>query len=568
VVPETQTIVLAPGRGDRVKPTRHRLRVDRWSAATLVIALLVAVPVLVVAGSVFFPTADVWSHLASTVLGRYVQNSVWLAAGVAVGTAALGVSTAWLVAMCRFPGRNIFEWLLVLPLAMPAYVIAYTYTGVLDVAGPVQTWLREAFGWTARGHWFPEIRSLGGVIAMMTLVLYPYVYLLARAAFVAQSVCVLEASRVLGRGPWRSFFTVALPLARPAIVAGLALVLMETLNDFGTVQYFAVDTFTTGIYRAWFGMGSPAAAAQLGAALMGFILALLIAERLSRGGARFHHTSHRYRALPSHPLTGFRAAAAFAMCLLPPLLGILLPAGVLVAWALETGPSVLDGRFFGFAWNSFILASLAAVLAVAVGLVLAYGLRHRPGHLTTAAVRVAGMGYAIPGSVIAVGLLLPLAWIDNALDSALRASLGISLGLVLTGGLVALLYAYLVRFLAMSVNTLEAGLAKVTPSVDGAARTLGCSRREALRRVHIPMMRGSILTAALLVFVDVMKELPATLIMRPFNFDTLAVRTYQLANDERLRDAAFPGLAIMLVGILPLVILSRAITRSRPGHSR
>jgi iron(III) transport system permease protein len=563
---EPDSAAVAPPRPrPEVLPPPRRSRLDLWSAATLGVAALVAVPVVVVVASVAFPAGEVWRHLASTVLWRYVENSLWLAIGTGLGTLVIGVTAAWLVTMCRFPGRRVFEWLLFLPLAMPAYVIAYTYTGLLESAGPVQGALRSLFG---PGFSLPPIRSFGGAIAMMTLVLYPYVYLLGRAAFLEQSVCVLDASRTLGRGPWRSFFTVALPLARPAIVAGLALVLMETLNDYGTVQYFAVDTFTTGIYRAWFGMGSPLAAAQLGAVLMIFVFVLLAVERRSRGRARFHHTTSRYRALPRYELRGPRAALAVVACALPILLGFLLPVGVLAAWTVETGPRVLDARFVWFARNSFILATLAALLALAVGLALAYRLRQRPGRITTGAVRLAGMGYAVPGSVIAVGLLLPLARLDNAIDAALHSWLGVSVGLVFTGGVAALLYAYLVRFLAVSLGSLEAGLAKVTPNIDDAARTLGCTPREVVTRVHAPVMRGSLLTAALLVFVDVMKELPATLIMRPFNFDTLAVRAHQLAADERLRDAAVPGLAIVLVGIVPLVLLSAAIARSRPGHGR
>ncbi|EKV31588.1 Ferric iron ABC transporter, permease protein [Caenispirillum salinarum AK4] len=541
-----------------------------WTIAVLLVALLISLPVLVVVGHVGVDTGEVWSHLYDTVLWRYIGNSLGLMFGVGAGVLLLGVSTAWIVTICRFPGVRLFEWALLLPLAVPAYVIAYTYTGLLDYAGPVQEALRAVFGWQSRrDYWFPEIRSLGGAITMMSLVLYPYVYMMARAAFLEQSVCALEASRVLGCGRWRSFFRVALPMARPAIVAGTALALMETLNDFGTVDYFAVDTFTTGIYRTWFGLGEPAAAAQLGAVLMLFIFVLVLMERWSRGQAGYQHTSTRIRVLPRVHLTGWKMAGAILVCTLPLALGFLIPVLVLAQWAVDTWSDVMSGgRFFDRAANSFILAGVAAVLAAAVGVLLAYGQRMRKSRMTLAAARVASLGYAVPGSVIAVGVLVPLTAFDNALDRWMEAVFGFGTGLLLTGSIAALVYAYLVRFLAVSFNAIEASLGKVTQNLEGAARTLGLGPWATLKRVHLPMIRGSILTAALLVFVDVMKELPATLIMRPFNFDTLAVRAYELASDERLQEAAPAALAIVLVGIVPVVLLSVAIARSRPGSAR
>ncbi|WP_142850655.1 iron ABC transporter permease [Telmatospirillum sp. J64-1] len=540
-----------------------------WSLFTILVALLVATPVLVVLAHVFVPTGEVWTHLSQTVLPRYISNSLWLMLGVGVGTLVIGVGTAWAVTMCRFPGVRQFEWALLLPLAVPAYVIAYTYTGLMDFAGPIQSTIRAVFGFqTAREYWFPRIRSLEGAIAMMTLVLYPYVYMLSRAAFLEQSVCVLEASRTLGCGPWRAFRSVALPLARPAIVAGVALALMEALNDFGTVQYFAVDTFTTGIYRTWLGLREPAAAAQLGAVLMLFVFALVLLERLSRRQARYHHTTNRYRSLPRYHLKGWKAALAFIGCFLPVFLGFLFPGGALLLWSFETGPVMIDARFFSLAWNSFILSSVAAVVAVLVALLLAYGQRLHASPASKLAVRIASMGYAVPGSVIAVGIMVPLVWTDNTIDAWMRATFGISTGLLMTGTIGALIFAYLVRFLAVSFNTVEASLSKVTFSMEAASRTLGHGPLATLRRVHVPVIRSSILTAAVLVFVDVMKELPATLIMRPFNFDTLAIRTFALAGDERLREAAPSALAIVLVGIIPVVLLSRIIAKSRPGDAQ
>ena len=538
-----------------------------WTAVALFGSIIVGLPVIVVALNLAAPAGEVWRHLAATVLPSYIANSLWLILGVGVGVTVGGTAAAWLVTMCRFPGRAVFEWALVLPMAMPSYVVAYAYTGFLDYAGPVQSTLRAAFGWnSAREYWFPEVRSLEGAIAVMVMVFYPYVYLLARAAFLEQSVCVLEAARTLGRGPWRAFLTVAVPLARPAIVGGAALALMETLNDFGTVQYFAVDTFTTGIYRTWTGLGEPRAAAQLGAVLMLFVLAVLILERASRGGARFHHTTGRYRPLPRFALTGPACLAAQAFCALPVIVGFLVPAGVLAWWAAETGPSAWSSAaFWRPAGNSLVLAGLTGVLAVALALALAYARRVRASAVVNAATQLAAMGYAIPGSVIAVGALVPLVALDRALSAGLGAGLGGQWGLLVTGSVAALVYAYLVRFLAVALNGVEAGLAKVSPSMEAASRTLGANALGTLRRVHLPMLRGSLLSAGLLVFVDAMKELPATLILRPFDFDTLATQAYAMAADERLAHAGPPALAIALAGLVPVVIVSRTIGRSRPG---
>ncbi len=541
---------------------------NAWTVYAVVIALLVSIPILVVFSAVFAPTGEVWRHLVDTVLWNYIRNTLWIMLGVGLATLVTGVLTAWLVTTCRFPGRRIFEWALLLPLAVPSYAIAFTYAGMFEFTGPVQTGLREWFGWSRADYWFPDIRSVGGAVLVMGLVLYPYVYLLARAAFNEQSVCVLEASRALGRGPWRGFFQVALPLARPAIATGVALALMEALSEFGAVQYFAVDTFTTGIYRTWFGLGDARAASQLAAILMAVVLVLLLIERHSRGQARYYHTSTRYRPLPGYRLKGIWRVLAVLACFLPIFFGFLLPGAQLLVWSIQTADRMIDLTLLRLAWNSISLAALAAVLAVMVAAVLAYGVRLRPSFLTIAATRVASMGYAVPGAVLAIGVLIPFAWIDNTLDAWMRSTFGVSTGLLLSGTLIALLFAYLVRFLAISFNTVEASLAKVTPNMDGAARSLGLGAGRTFFRVHAPIIGGSLLTAGLLVFVDVMKELPATLIMRPFNFNTLAVRSFELASDERLADSASAALAIVLAGLVPVILLSRAIARSRPGEGR
>ena len=547
---------------DAASPVARAAPGNGWSRAAIGLALLVALPMAVVAAHVVVPEREIWRHLVGTVLPGYVWTTLVLATGVGTGVLLVGTGAAWLVTMCRFPGRRQLEWALLLPLAIPAYVIAYTYTGLLDYAGPVQHLLRALTGWGRRDYWFPEIRSLAGAIAMMTLVLYPYVYLLARAAFLEQSVCALEVARTLGRGPWRSFFTVALPLARPALAAGVTLAVMETLNDFGTVQFFAVDTLTAGIFRTWHGLGQPAAAAQLAALLLVVALVVPLVERWTRGRARFHHTTGRYRDLPGYALVGWRGWLAAALCALPVVLGFVVPAGVLTHWAIQTAPDMIDARFAHLAWNSFALAGIASVVATALAVVMAYGHRLGPGPAMTLAHGVAGIGYAIPGAVIAIGVIVPLAAFDHAADRLLGT------GLLLSGTLVAVQYAYVVRFMAVALNTVEASLGKVTASMDNAARLLGRGPAGVLAQVHLPIIRPSLLTAALLVFVDVMKELPATLILRPFNFDTLAIRANELARDERLADASNAALAIVLVGIGPVLVLSRAIAHARPGHAR
>lgn len=530
----------------------------------LVVALLAGLPVASVGLNLFAGgTSETWAHLSSTVLPEYIVNSLWLCVGVGLGVGTLGVTTAWLTAMHEFPGRRFFEWALVLPLAVPAYVMAYVYTDFLQFVGPVQTFLRETFGWEHGDYWFPDIRTLPGAMLMFICVLYPYVYLLARTAFLERASGMLEAARTLGMGPWRAFFSVSLPLARPAIVAGVALALMETLADYGTVAYFAVNTFTTGIYRAWFSLGDRIAAAQLAAMLLAFVLFLLMAERISRGRARYHNTTGRNRPMAGARLRGVSAGLAFVGCALPLLLGFLVPAGLLLKMAVTEGDAQFGERFLMLSRNSFVLAGATAAIGVLLALLLAYGARLSKGTLATGLNRLVGLGYAVPGAVIAVGVLIPVTRLDNWLAGQWQAWFGHNPGLLLTGGIAALIYAYLVRFLAVALHTVESSLGKITPNMDDAARSLGLGQGGTMRRVHVPMLRGSLLTAGLLVFVDVMKELPATLVMRPFNFDTLATQAYTLASDERLAEASTAALAIVMVGLLPLIALSRQITAAR-----
>ncbi|MEM6671928.1 MAG: iron ABC transporter permease [Planctomycetota bacterium] len=531
------------------------MRSTYWPALALGLAGVLSLPVLVVLSRVTADSEGVWQHLAATVLPEYVKNSALLLVGVGGGVTAIGVGCAWLVTMYTFPGRRWLTWALLLPLAMPTYLMAYTYTDLLQYSGPVQTTLRDAFGWRRGDYWFPEIRSVSGAVVIFSLALFPYVYLLVRAAFLSQSQTVLEVSRTLGRGPVRTFWTVALPLARPAIAAGTSLALMETLAEYGAVDYFAVDTFTTGIYRTWTSLASPEAAAQLASVLVLVVLVLLVFERLARGRARYDASARDVRPVRPIELTGLRGIAASAICAAPILGGFLVPAGVLARLALGRSHTARVPDLLSVTSNTVLLAAVTSALLVAFGTLIAYGVRVSGGRLVRGAARVVSLGYAVPGSVVAVGVLVTL--------SQLTALAGVFAG----GTLIGLVYAYSVRLSAVSVQALDAGLQKIDPAIDDAARTLGAAPSGVLRRVHLPLLRGSLLTAGLLVFVDVMKELPATMIMRPFDFDTLAVRVHRYASDERLAQAALPALLIVAAGLGPVVVLSRAIDRTGRGSA-
>jgi iron(III) transport system permease protein len=541
-------------------PFRPRLfRLRLWPLSLLALTVVLATPIFVVLSSVFFPAGDIWTHLLDTVLFRYVRNSFVLMVGVSVGVLALGILPAWLVTAYRFPGSKLFEWALLLPLAIPAYIIAYTYTGMLDVAGPLQYWLRDMFGWSYGDYWFPEIRSLGGAVVMFSLVFYPYVYLLARAAFADQSGSVVEVARSLGCSQRSAFLRVALPLARPAIVVGLSITLMETLADYGTVQYFGISTFTTGIYRTWNGLGSTVAAAQLATLLLSFVFVLVLIEAWSRKQSRFYNTGARARPNSSQPLHGRLLLLAYLACGLPVVLGFIVPFLQLLYWASLTFDSIMTSDFLGYLFNSLALAAITAFIALALALFIAYGRRLFPSRLAQVSSRVLGLGYALPGTVVAIGVLVPFTFLDNKVSAFMVSRFDYNTGLLLSGTVFILVFAYLVRFLPIALNTVDAGLAKVRPSMDEAGRSMGLSPLQMMRRVHVPIMRGSLATALLLVFVDVLKELPATLLLRPFNFNTLAIRTFELANEERLADAAGPALAIVLASLIPVILLSRSL---------
>ena len=495
-----------------------------------------------------------------------------LGVGVVIGVIVLGASTGWIAASCEFPGRRIAEWVLLLPLAMPAYIVAYAYTDALQFSGPMQSALREAFGWRRGDYWFPEIRSLGGGVFVFSVVLYPYVYLLARTAFLARTAAMIDAARSLGLTPWQTWWQVNVPLARPAIAAGALLALMETLADYGASVYFGLQTFTAAIYRAWFSLGDRMAASQLAAVLLVTVLAILAFERRARGRAQFYTPTASQRPAPRTPLHGWQTVGAIATCAVPVLLGFVIPVILLLRLLVPAWNSVDWPRYLQWMFNTVAIAVGGAVVVLLTVLGLAYAARAAerglPAHLVRASVRLMSLGYALPGAVIAVGILVPLANFDNALDGVMRSWIGVSTGLLLTGSVAALLYGYLVRYFAVAYQSVEAGLARITPTMDASARSLGASTLDTFRRVHLPILAPSVLTAVLLVFVDVMKELPATLVLRPFNFDTLAVVAYQMASDERLAEAALPALTIVAVGVIPVALLSRAIARAAgPGHA-
>ena len=532
-----------------------------WIAGGLGVAAVLALPIAVLVAALFLPPGDSWEHLKATVLPEYLRTTAILAATVLAGVVAVGTTTAWAVTAYDFPGRRVLEWALLLPLAVPAYVIAYAYTDWLQFSGPVQSALRAAFGWSRGDYWFPEVRSLGGAAAMFIFVLYPYVYLLARVAFLEQSPSLIEAGRTLGLSGRAVFFRVNLPLARPAIAGGAALALMETLADFGTVSYFGVQTFTTGIFRAWLSMGDRLSAARLAVMLLAFVAVVVLLERAARRRSRFgdaRPTARRQR----RRISGGRAGLAIGACVLPIALGFALPAILLLHMAITGGDAQFGPRFLRLAANSATVAAVSALLAVALALFLAYAARISRSTLAGAVNRFAGLGYAIPGAVIAIGVLIPATRLDHVLADA-----GITHGLLFTGSIAALVYAYLIRFLGVALQAVEAGLARVTPSMEDAARSLGMGPGQTLARVHAPMLRSSLVTAGLLVFVDVMKELPATFVMRPFNFDTLAVQAYNLASDERLAEASTASLAIVAVGLLPVIVASRRLVRERDRRS-
>lgn len=537
-----------------------------WSGFALALAALMLLPVASIIILALSSTNDDWPHLIAHVLPVTTVSTLALVIGTAAVTLVVGTVAAWLVTMYRFPGRTILDRLLVLPLAIPTYIVAYCYVELLEYGGPVQSAVRSAGGYaTARDYWFPDIRSTGGAIVILSLVLYPYVYLTARASFVQQSMCVLEVARTLGQSSIGAFWRVALPLARPALAAGGALVMMEALNDLGAVQYLGVETLSVSIYVTWLQRANLAGATQI--ALLGLLAValVLVVERLARGNSKFHHTTGRYRAIPFQDIDGWRGYAAALICALPVVAGFVVPVAVLARHAFAHTEDAFASGFFTAAANSIVVAASVASVAVVIAVALAYAARIAGRGPVPAAIRLSGMGYALPGTVLAIGVLIPFAALDNSLDALAREHLGLATGLIFSGTLFALVFALTTRFLSVALGNIEAGLQKVSPNLDAAARTLGETPLSALRRVHLPLLLPAMGAAALLVFVDAMKELPATLLLRPFNFETLATHVYGLTALEQFERAALGALAIVIAGLVPVLLLHRTVAGSRPG---
>tara|TARA_R110001592_G_scaffold205052_2_gene455445 strand:+ start:16987 stop:18603 length:1617 start_codon:yes stop_codon:yes gene_type:complete len=533
------------------------------------IAFLVSLPILAVVYLAIFPEENAWPHLIDTVLPTYLKNTAILMLGVGSLSLLVGTGAAWLVSMYNFPGKKILSWGLLLPFAVPAYVIAYVYTDLLEFAGPVQSALRDIMGWTSsQDYWFPSIRSMGGAIIMMSLVLYPYIYMLARAAFLEQSVSLYRVSRSLGSSPFNFFIRVSLPIARPALAVGLSLVLMETLNDFGTVDYFAVRTLTAGLYDTWLNMGNLGGAAQIAVLMVFVVVVLIFLERYSRRKQKQYHSRNQGDPIPTTELTGLRGYLASFLILLPILLGFIVPFCILSKYAYENFSVSWDDQFLSYALNSFGLAATAAIITLILGIILTYTKRLNSKPSTDLMVGISSLGYAIPGAVLAIGIIIPFAAFDNLVDGWMREYFNFSTGLILSGTAFAIILSYSVRFLAVASGSVESSLSKVTPNMDMAARSLGHTQLQTLIKIHLPIIRKSALTGMLVVFVDCLKELPATLILRPFNFETLATQVYQFASDELIEQSALSALVIVLVGIIPIILLDKSINRKPHSSTR
>ena len=525
-----------------------------WRYIPVIVAILVLIPVGTVMLSFLTPAGEIWQHLVETTLSRLLLNSFWLALGVAVSSAVLGVSLAWFTAVCDFPGRKIFSWGLLLPLAFPAYVLAFVTLGLFDFTGPIQTSLRSWSG--TELFWFPNVRSRMGVIIVMTLAFYPYVYLLARNAFLTQGKRSLEAAQSLGLNSTQGFFKVALPMARPWIASGVMLVLMETLADFGTVSVFNYDTFTTAIYKAWFSMFSLSAASQLASLLIIIVFVLIVIEQKFRSRIRYAETKQSSR-VPPIILTGWQswAVAGFASATL--FFAFLLPITQLFIWATHTFAEEFNQRYLGFLWHSLMLSGLAALLICTISILMIYSARRHPDMVARVAVRIATIGYALPGVVLAVGIYVPLAWVDNWFSQMAMQLFSIETGFLFQGTLIVMLIAYMTRFMAVGYNPIDSAMQRVTLSIDEASMGLGVSGWSMLKKIHLPILKGGIFTAVTLVFVDVMKEMPITLMTRPFGWDTLSVRIFEMTSEGEWEQAALPAVALVLTGLIPIAMLTR-----------
>lgn len=539
-------------------PQRLMSNMPRWRWVAYLSAVLVVMPLLVLLLSWQTVDTAIWSHLLQTQLFRLIGNTLTLVVGVIIGVLILGVSLAWLISLCDFPGRRWLDWALMLPFAIPAYVLAFVMIGILDFAGPVQTVLR---GWFGSDFRMFSIRSTGGVIGVLVLVFYPYVYLLARGAFMAQGKGLMEASRILGQTPWQGFWRVALPMARPAIGAGTALAVMETLADFGAVSAFNYDTFTTAIYKTWYGFYSLQTATQLASVLLLFVFLALFAERHAQGSLRFPGVD-RPRQGAIYRLRGIRAWLATGYCLLVLSIAFVIPVIQLTYWLMRSGLNDLDNRYWSLIHNTLLLGGMAALMTVALGILLVLAKRIQPIRRVRSAVAVANLGYALPGSVLAVAIMFAFSLADNQLLIPIQRWTGVEQPApLLLGSLFALLLAYVIRFMAVAHGPLDTSLARIRPSLPEAAQSLGQSGWRVFTRIYLPLLLPGILSASLLVFVDVLKEMPATLLMRPFDWDTLAVRIHGLTAEGDWARASLPALTLVLVGLIPVIVLIRRSAR-------
>lgn len=527
-----------------------------WIRGSLFISLLISLPLFIVFFGIIKGGGDTWHHILQNLLADYVINTFILLVGVAVLTFTLGVSTAWITSIYSFRGSGFFAWALILPISLPAYISGFTWAGILDYTSPVYVFFRNQLGIETGQYLFFNILSMPGAILIFSLALYPYVYLITRAYFSRQSSSLYEVATSLGKSPGSIFLKVALPLARPAIVAGVSLALMEVLNDYGLVRYFGVDTFTTGIFTAWFSFSDPSAALKLSGYLMIFVLVLLLAERYQRRKMRYDMLGGSYRPVKKKKLGKTGTFLALTICTIPFVFGFLIPVLMLIYWGLQTYSQVVDYRFWELLGNSFTLASIASVVVVTASIFIAYAVRSFPSAFIKFIAKVATLGYALPGAVVAIGIIIPFLW----LDARVADLTGPTIRLALTGTWFALIYAYMVRFMAVGYNSIESGMEKISTSLDEAGRSLGLSNLKTLTQINIPLLSGSIISAALLVFIDVLKELPLTLILRPFNFDTLAIRAFEFASDERIAEAAPAALIIVATGLIPVLLLNKIMT--------
>lgn len=539
---------------------RKRKRPEAWSVGAVIIAALVLMPIVAVGIMALMPTTSDWGHLWSTTMPRYLANSLTLMISVGLVAGAIGTGTAFLVAMRDFPGRKVLQFALLMPMAIPSYIAAYALVDFLEYAGPVQTALRSIFGWqTARDYMFPEIRSIWAAVLVMSLSLYPYVFLFARDAFEGQGMNQVDVSRSLGCTPAGSFWRISFPMARPAIAAGVAIVMMEVLNDFGTVEFFAIQTLTTGVFSLWLEASDRAGAAEIACLMLSIVLILVLVERISRRKRRFHGLSRSQRPVERVRITGVARWFAMFACALPVLLGFVLPVWVIASVAdLEAWSS---GALWRAAGHTIFLGGMAAVIAVTAAIFLTQAVRYSAKPWVARLVPITTIGYAAPGAVLAIGILIPFAILDHWVADFIEVITGVDPGLLLTGSAAAIVFAYVVRFFAISQGAVDGAMAQVTPAMDMAARSLGRKRWGILRRIHLPLIRGAVLTAMVLTFVDATKELPATLMLRPFDFDTLATRVYEFASLEDLERAAPAALLVTLAGLLPVLILALASAR-------